>query len=74
LETAERNLGDAAYDLMARNAGVDGRHNAAPLVAHLMKVGVADAAEKDFDLHVGFGRLAPRNRGGSKSRCRAGSE
>jgi len=31
-----------------------------------MKIGVADAAEEDFDLHVGFCWFAPRDGGGSK--------
>ena len=31
-------LADAAYDLMARNARVDGGHRIAPLVADLMEV------------------------------------
>ena len=66
-------LGDAADDLMAGNAGVDGGHHAAPLVAGLVEIGVADAAEENFDLHVVFGWIAPRDRSGSKRRCRTGS-
>ena len=38
-----------------------------------MEIGVADAAEEDFDLHVAFGRIAPRNRGRGQRRCRTGS-
>ena len=45
----------------------------APLVTDLMEIGVADAAEEDFDLHVAFGRIAPRDRGGGQRRCRTGS-
>ena len=37
-----------------------------------MEVGVADAAEEDLDLHVAFGRLAARDRGGGQRRGRAG--
>ena len=37
-----------------------------------MKVGVADAAEEDLDLHVVLGRIAPRDRGGGQRRCRTG--
>ena len=66
-------LGDTADDLMAWDAGVDGGHDAAPLVTDLMEIGVADAAEEDFDLYVVFGWIAPRNRGGGKRRCRTGS-
>ena len=65
-------LGDAADDLMARDDRVDGGHDAAPLVADLVEIGVADAAEEDFDLHVVFGWIAPRDRGGGQRRCRAG--
>ncbi len=45
-------LGDAADDLVAGNAGIDGGHHAAPLVAGLVEIGVADAAEENLDLHV----------------------
>jgi len=31
---------------MARDARINGGHDAAPLVANLMKIGVADAAEE----------------------------
>ena len=65
-------LGDAADDLMAGNAGVDGGHDAAPLIAGLVEVGVADAAEEDLDLHVVLGGIAPLDGGGSKRRCCAG--
>ena len=44
----------------------------APLVADLVEIGVADAAEEDFDLHVVFGRIASRDRGGGQRRCRTG--
>ncbi len=66
-------FGDAADDLMAGDARIDGRHDAAPLVAGLVEVGVADAAEENLDLYVVLGRIAPRDRGGGKRRCRAGS-
>ena len=64
LELGDRraDLGDAADDFVAGNAGVDGGHHAAPLVADLMEIGVADAAEQNFDLHVVFGWIAPRDR------------
>jgi hypothetical protein len=34
---------------------------------------MADAAEENLDLHVMLGGIAPRNRSGSKRRCRAGN-
>src|SRR4026208_2525935 len=49
---------------MARDAGVHSRHDAAPLVTNLVEIGVADTAEEDFDLYIGFSRIAPRNRVG----------
>ena len=62
--------GDTADDLMAGDAGVDGGHEAAPLVTDMVEIGVADAAEQDFDLNVVCGWIAPRDRGGGKRRCR----
>src|SRR5438067_6308479 len=58
---------------MTGNAGVNGGHDAVPLVTHLMEVGVTHAAEKNFDLHVALRRIASRNCGGGRRRCRAGS-
>ena len=65
-------LGDAADNLMAGHTRVDGRHDAFPLIAGLVEIGVADATEKDFDLDVGGGWIAPRDGGGDKRRCCAG--
>jgi hypothetical protein len=62
-------LGDAADDLVAGDDGIDGGHKAGKLVTDMMEIGVADTAEQDFDLHVVFGWIAPRNRGGGKRRC-----
>ena len=62
-------LGDAAHNLMARNAGVNGGHRVLPLVANLVEIGVTNAAEQDFDLHVVFGGIAPRDRGRRQRRC-----
>ena len=59
-------VGDTANDFMARHAWVNGLHQAAPLVAGVMQVGVADAAEEDFNLHVARRRLASWNRGGGQ--------
>ena len=61
-------FGDAADNLVARHDRVNRGHDGAPLVAHLVQVGVADAAEDDFDLNVAFGRLAARDDGGSQQR------
>ncbi len=49
-------LGDAADDLVPGNAGIDGGHHVVPLVAGLVQVGVADAAEENVDLNVGWRR------------------
>ena len=54
-------FGDTPDDLMAGDNRVDGGHELAPLVADRMKIGVADAAEQDFDLHVAFGWIATRD-------------
>jgi hypothetical protein len=47
--------GDAAYDFVAGDDGINRRHDAGPLVAGLVEVGVADAAEEDFKGYVGSG-------------------
>ena len=66
-------LGDAPDDLMAGNAGIDGGHDTAPLIASLVKIGVTDAAEENFDLYVLVSWIAPRDGGGSKRRGCAGN-
>lgn len=43
---------------MTGNNRIDRGHNTAPLVTYRMEVGVADAAEENFDLHVVFGWIA----------------
>ena len=65
-------LGDPTDDLVARHNRIDRGHDAAPLVAHRVEVGMADAAEEDLDLHVAFGRIATRDRGGGQRRSRTG--
>ena len=50
--TAEPDLCHAADNLVTGHARIYGRHHAAPLVARLVKIGVADAAEQNLDLHV----------------------
>src|SRR5260370_19457721 len=59
---------NAAHDFMAGNAWVNGGYESAPLVASLVEIGVADTAEEDFDLHVVFSWIAPRDRGGGQRR------
>src|SRR5205807_9952313 len=66
-------LGDAADDLVAWNAGIDGRHHAAPLVTHLVEIGVTDAAIQNFDLYVLPPRFTAEDRGGCEIRCWASS-
>src|SRR5580658_3448535 len=66
-------LGDAAHDLMTWHAWIDSRHQTAPLIAGLVEIRVADAAEEYLDLHVMLGGIAPCDRGGSKRRSRAGN-
>src|SRR5579884_2629424 len=55
-------LHHAPNDLMPGNAGITRRQNRSKIVMHEMQVGVADAAEKNFDLHIFRLRLASRNR------------
>jgi hypothetical protein len=67
------NLGDATDNLMTGDAGVDGGHDFLPLIARLMEIRVADAAEKNFNLNVVLGGISPCDRSGSKRRCRTGN-
>ncbi len=66
-------LGELADDFVAGNAGVNSGHSAAPLVANLTEIGVADAAVKNFNLYTVFGWIAARDRGRGQERCRTGS-
>src|SRR5579871_187587 len=63
-------LGDAADNLMSWYKRIDSGHHGSPLVFRLVKIGVADAAEQDFNLNVGCRGLAPRNGGAGKWRGR----
>jgi len=58
---------------MAGNAGVRGRHQATPLIARLVEIGMADAAIQNFDLNVVFGGIPPNDGGQCQRRCGAGS-
>jgi hypothetical protein len=61
------NLGDAANDLMSRNAWIDSGRRA-PFATDSVKVRMTYTAEKDFDLNVMILWVAPRNHGGGKRR------
>ncbi len=63
LLTAGPTLSHSPDDFVAGDDWVDGGHDAAPFVADRMEVGVADAAEEDFDLHVALRQIAPHDRG-----------
>src|SRR6185437_8898947 len=65
-------LGDTADDLVTGYTRVNGRHELVPFVSNLMKIRVADAAEKYFDLNVTIGRFASRDRAKGQWRCRTG--
>ena len=70
LGNAGTDLGYTADDLMAGNDWIVRRHELAPFVANRMKVGVANATKKDFDLHVAVHGIAPRNCcGGQLTTC-----
>ena len=58
LEACNRlaNRGDVANDLMARYARVKG---AFPLAAHLVKIGMANSAIRNIDLHIMWPGWAP---------------
>ena len=51
-------FGHAPDNLVARHDRVIRGHELAPLVADRMKIGVADAAEQNLDLHVVIGWVA----------------
>ncbi len=51
------------FDDFAGHAGIDGGHYAAPLVAGLVKVAVANAAKENLNLDVRLSGIAARNGG-----------
>jgi hypothetical protein len=61
------NLGDAAIDLMSRNAWIDSGRRA-PFATDSVKVRMTYTAEKDFELNVLIVWIAPRNYGWGKWR------
>jgi hypothetical protein len=58
---------------MTGNDRVSRGHELAPLVADRMKVGVADTAEQDFNLHVAVRWIATLDFRGRQWRCFTGS-
>ena len=65
-------LGYASDDLVAGNARINGLHEAAPLVARVVEVRMANAAEQNLDLHVVFRWIASWDAGVGQRRSRAG--
>lgn len=72
LGDARADLRHPAHDLVPGDDGVHRAHARQELVPDVVKVGVADAAEEDFDLHVPVGGVAPRDRGALQWRGGAG--
>ena len=73
LRNSGTGLGYTADDLVTGNDWIVRRHELAPLVADRMKVGMADTAKKDFDLHVAVRWIASRNCCRGQWRCLTGS-
>src|SRR5438876_3013736 len=66
-------LDNTADDLVAVDNRIIRGHELAPLVADRMEIGVADAAEENFDLHVPVSWIAPDDLSGGQPRCGTGS-
>src|SRR6266567_421953 len=66
LRDLRADLCHTADDLMARYDRVIRGHELAPLVAHRMQIGVADAAKQNFDLHIAVSWIAAFDLGGSQ--------
>src|SRR5437762_1589660 len=66
-------LDNTADDLVAGDNRIIRGHELAPLVADRMEIGVADAAEENFDLHVPVSWIAAADLSGGQPRCRARS-
>src|SRR6266403_2231884 len=66
-------LDNAADNLVAGDNRIIRGHELAPLVADRMEIGVADAAEQDFDLHIAVSWIATVDFSGGQPRCRARS-
>lgn len=63
LEASDRgaNFGHATDDFMTRHGG---KLSESPLVAGVVKIGVANAAVEDLDLHITLGGISAGNAGG----------
>jgi len=66
-------LGYSPHDLVARQARVNRGIYAAPFIAHLVEIGVTDAAEEDFDLYVVVGSITMLDRSRVERPRRTGS-
>src|SRR6266403_4117913 len=66
-------LDNTADNLVAGDNRIIRGHELAPLVPDRMEIGVADAAEQDFDLHVTISWIATVDFSGGQPRCRTGS-
>src|SRR5437660_1817658 len=73
LGNCRADLDNTADDLVTGNNRIIRGHELAPLVADRMEIGVADAAEENFDLHVPFSWIATIDFSGGQPRCRARS-
>src|SRR4029453_4516271 len=73
LRDCRADLRHTPHDFMTGDNRVNSGHELAPLVAHRMQIGVADAAEQDFNLHVAISWMATLDLGGGQRRCLAGS-
>jgi len=62
---------DSTNDFMARHAGIHSRHHVFPFIAYLMKIGVADSAVQNLDLHIVGSGLTALDGGRSKPRSGA---
>jgi hypothetical protein len=58
---------------MAGNTGINRGHRFLPFIADGVKIRVTDAAEKDFNLYIVFGWIAPRDPGGGQRRSSTAS-
>src|SRR6266513_735178 len=73
LGNCRTDLGHTADDLVAGYDRIVSGHELAPFVADRMEIGVANATEQNFDLHIVLSWIATRNFGGRQRRCRTGS-
>src|SRR5438093_9459139 len=72
LGNCRADLGHATDDLMTGDNRIIRRHELAPLVPDRMEIGVTNAAEENFDLHVAVGWIATLDFSGGQPRCCTG--